>query len=206
MKYIKPVGILLLLIVAGAVVYIFKHTSPIIEIVNPEPIATSTEVATTTATTTVLGTESTPEANLKLQASILAKAFIKKDYETVIKYTHPTIVTGLGGKEKALENLKKGMASADMTFTVIDLEKPSAIINTGTELQSVIVENLEMKIPTGTLKGKSALIAISMDKGKNWFFIDRSGAEDLKAFQTMLPTLSSKLVLPAKVEPTFVQN
>jgi hypothetical protein len=57
-----------------------------------------------------------------------------------------------------------------------------------------------MKSPLGEVYLETSLIAISMDKGKNWYFIDTNVYKADK-IKTALPDLSPKLVIPPQKEP-----
>ena len=51
----------------------------------------------------------------------------------------------------------------------------------------------------------STLIAISNDKGENWYFVDTTG-KDIKALQKLLPNLSDDLKIPKMTQPIFIEE
>ena len=145
------------------------------------------------------------KTTIKIQAMDMAGALVKNDFNSFSRYMHPKVIEIAGGKQK----LKNNMDSADammkqfgMEFKKIVIGHPGEIITYKEQLQCVVPQSTNMKIPLGELYVETSLIAISMDKGKNWYFIDTNvyKADKLK---TALPDLSPKLVIPPQKEPKF---
>ena len=135
----------------------------------------------------------------------MAGALVKNDFNAFLKYMHPRVIEIAGGKQK----LKSNMDSADammkqfgMEFQKIIIGHPGEIISYKGQLQSIVPQNTTMKSQLGELYLETSLIAISMDQGKHWYFIDTNvyKADKLK---TELPDLSPKLVIPPQKEPKF---
>ncbi len=142
---------------------------------------------------------------IKLQAMDMAKALIKNDFASFYKYMHPKVVELAGGKE----NMKNKMDSADammkqfgMKFKKIIIGIPSQVIFYKGALQCVVPQSTRMETFLGEMYVETSLIAISLDKGRNWYYIDTNvyKADKLKS---ALPNLSPKLVIPPQKEPTF---
>lgn len=114
----------------------------------------------------------------------------------------------MGGKEKMVEQISKEfkkMNADGFDFLNLTLGNPSEIITLNKELQCTLPQNIEMKVPGGSLVSQSTLIAISNNDGKNWYFIDTSG-KDIKTMKSFFPNLSEKLVIPIQDKPTFYEN
>ena len=139
------------------------------------------------------------------QAQTMGEAFIKKDFKTLFKFTHPTIVDSLGGESKAIENLGgiiKGLEADGYAFLNVSFSPPSKIIFANGEWQCTLQQFLDLKARNGSLKANAFLIAISKDNGKNWVFIDTSN-HDNEHLKQLFPNLSSDLVIPEKPKPVY---
>ncbi len=139
---------------------------------------------------------------------MMGKFFLKKDFISFCKYTYPKIVEMMGGTNKMAEVIAKGskeMLSKGTDFLSITFGEASKIITIGKELQCTVPQVIEMKVPNGRLITRSTLIAISIDNGKKWYFIDTSG-KDIQTMKKVLPNLSEELVIPQKKQPVFYQE
>lgn len=144
---------------------------------------------------------------VKRDAEQMNAHFVKKQFNSFVKYASPVLVTKLGGEAAMIVALKDGfkeMEAAGNKLKKIVLEEPNKIIAMGDELQTTIGETLEMKVPRGLVITKSVLIAISKDGGKTWTFIDTSG-KDLKTLRTELAGLSEELIIPPHVQPKLLE-
>jgi len=142
------------------------------------------------------------------QARIMGKLLLKKDFKSFSKYTYPKVVEMMGGKKKMIEVLKEGLKEMESNGTKIlsvTIGEPSQIVAIENELQCTVPETLKLKVQNGTLITISTLIAISIDNGKNWYFVDTSG-EDIQSMKKNLPNLSLDLVIPEKVAPIFYKD
>ena len=143
------------------------------------------------------------KTTIKIQAMDMAGALVKNDFIAFSKYMHPKIIEIAGGKQK----LKNNMDSADavmkqfgVEFKKIIIGHPGDIIEYAGQLQTIVPQSTNMKSPLGEVLLETSLIAISMDKGNHWYFIDTNiyKADKLK---TALPDLSPKLVIPPQKQP-----
>lgn len=142
------------------------------------------------------------------QADDMGKKFIAKDYAGFLQYTHPIVVRNMGNREKMLaETIKsfKQLEAENITFLAVKFGAPSKIVSVENELQCIIPQMIEMKVPGGKLTAHTSLIAISSNKGKNWYFVDVSN-NSYENMKMLLPTLSSELVLPDPQDPSFEED
>jgi len=139
------------------------------------------------------------------QANDMGKKFISQDYAGFIKYSHPTTIKAMGGEKKAAEKIttemldigKDGIVVTNLTFGV-----PSKIITVKDELQCTVPQIMEMHVPGGKVTSTTTMLAISNDKGKNWYFLDTANYNfyDMKM---LLPNLSEEIVIPERTDPAF---
>jgi len=147
----------------------------------------------------------THKSSIKSQAEKMGSLLLKNDFEGFIKYTYPKVVEKLGGKKKMIAIMQNGsrqMESEGSKFLNVTIGNPGKILTVGSELQSSLPQTIEMQVSGGKLITKSTLIAISSDKGVNWYFIDTSG-KDIHQMRKLLPNLSTQLLIVKAEKPTF---
>ena len=146
--------------------------------------------------------------NLELQADQLAQAFIGGDYKTLVHFTHPAIVEKLGGPEKSIDYLKKQVTELNdqgVKFKTLKMGFPEKFVQAGTEIHTLIPETIYMTVPRGILKSDSYLIAVTKDRGKNWYFIDTASIDSSNVRQT-LPNYNFELRIPKQKEPVLIDS
>lgn len=139
------------------------------------------------------------------QANDMGKKFISQDYAGFIKYSHPSTIKGMGGEKKATEKITTEMLSIGkdgIVITNITFGTPSKIITVNDELQCTVPQIMEMHVPGGKVTSTTTMLAISNDKGKNWYFLDTANYNfyDMKM---LLPNLSEEIVIPERTDPSF---
>lgn len=143
------------------------------------------------------------------QAQIMGNLLLKKDLKSFVNYTYPAIIEKMGGEERMLQVMRQGteeMEAQGTFFSNVTFGEPSDIITTENgELQCTLQQTIEMQLKQGRLISKSTLIAVSMDQGKNWFFIDTSG-KDIQTMTKALPNLSNQLKIEQGEQPVFYEK
>ena len=143
---------------------------------------------------------------IKVQAMDMGTAVIKNDFNVFVRYMHPGIIAFAGGKEKMktkMDSAYSMMKQFGVTFKRYSIGNPSPVVKHRNQLQAVLPQSTTLLTPMGELTAETAIIVISADNGKNWWFIDTNvyQAHQLKA---LLPDLSPKLVLPPRKKPKLV--
>lgn len=145
---------------------------------------------------------------IKAKAEEMGQSLLNKDFEKLVEFTYPKLIEFIGGKQKMIESLKKvinEMNANGVDFIKISFENPTEIIVENNELQSILPQRIEMKMPNGRLISNSSLIAISKDNGVNWFFIDAS-SKTIQTLKSTFSNLSEKLKLPEPQKPIFIEE
>ena len=138
------------------------------------------------------------------QANQMASLYKGGDYKGYVKFVHPTIVKDAGGESKMVELLNKQneqIKNKGILINSIVFNPPSEIVKNKNELQCTISQHTELKPAKGRVITYTTLIAISIDNGKSWKFIDTSN-KDIKEVRTVFPNLSDKITLPPKQKPS----
>ena len=142
---------------------------------------------------------------IKIQAMEMVKALLKKDFAAFTRYMHPKVVELAGGSNKLIERMDTMNAVAMQYGAEIKkvlIGNPGNIVRYKKEMQVTIPQITEMKTGFGNLVLESTLIAISVNNGRNWYFIDTS-VYNAEAVKKALPNLSPDLVIPPSKPPKF---
>ncbi|QYJ67520.1 hypothetical protein [Flavobacterium litorale] len=140
------------------------------------------------------------------QANKMGNAFIAGEYDTFGGYAHPTIVTMMGGKEKMVAEIMRSfelIKSKGVAFTAINYGKPTEIIQYEGQLQCTLSQTIKMDTDGGKVDAEAILIAVSMDNGENWYFIDPTG-NSIDTMRKIIPTLSRSLKIPEGTPPETI--
>lgn len=141
--------------------------------------------------------------NLQDQTKKMSTAFLNSDYKAFANYTYPLILKSMGGATRMANVLTKttdDMKEQGMSFSNITFSEPSKIVRSGKELQATIAQHTEIKLTQGKLLITSTLIAVSIDNGVNWTFIDTSN-KDMTTLRKALPNLSPSIIIPPQQPP-----
>jgi len=143
---------------------------------------------------------------IKVQAMDMGSAFMKNDFATFSKYMHPNIIAFAGGSEKMkskMDSAAMAMKNFGISFKRYWIGSPSEIINYKNQLQSVLPISTTIKTPLGEVIAETSMIVISMDNGKNWYFID-TNVYKVDKLKNVLPDISPELVIPPQKQPKFI--
>ena len=145
---------------------------------------------------------------IKVQAMDMGTAFINNDFSSFVKFMHPNIIAFAGGQEVVktkMDSASKTMKQFGVSFKKYLIGHPGAIIDFKNQLQAVLPVSISLKTPLGILTTETSMIVISNDKGKNWWFID-TNVYTVEKVKSILPELSSELVIPPREKPTLTAN
>lgn len=128
-----------------------------------------------------------------LEGEKMENAFLKDNYDVFVNFSHPKILEMAGGKDKMVEMLSKHDEVKEVKDMLIDTELslPSKLIIQDSIYQCVVSQKQIMNFDGQKYFTLSSLLAISYNKGENWFFI--SGTKSLAKIQTLFPELSDEL-------------
>lgn len=147
-------------------------------------------------------------STIKAQAADMARAVLAKDLNKMVKYLPPKLVEASGGMAKmmqARDTVNKYMTQFGAEIKHVNIGNPGPIVTYKNQLQTTLPQTTELKVMNSTIVAESTLIAISEDKGKNWYFVDTS-IYGGKKLQTALPDLSPDLVIPPRKQPKIISN
>ena len=142
---------------------------------------------------------------VRAKAQECADAMLGGNYAKVADLTHPKVVAEVGGKQKMVDALNKGvqqMKAQRFAITGYTVSAPGEVVGAGADRFAVVPTALEMKTPTGKLKQKSYLLGVSGDGGRSWTFVDGSELNE-ERLRTVAPNVPKELKLPAAEKPVI---
>lgn len=145
---------------------------------------------------------------IKENAEELVTATVNNDFKVVVKYTYPALVKMMGGADKMISVLTKGfetMKAQGAAFKGGEIGEPGKILNTGDKLFSVVPEKLIMESNGTKFYITSSLLAISLNKGVNWYFLDGGNMTDTQ-IQQLFPEVRGKLTIAKRTNPVVIND
>ncbi len=138
-------------------------------------------------------------------AKITSEATLNKDFETVLKYTHPGVLKLMGGKEKGLEMIKSifdGMLSQGFVFEKADVINASEIVFEQDEYRCYIEGLNQMAMNGMRIKSQSYLLGIYNASEKIWCFLEAKQLKNKAMLDMVLPNFETSLVIPDDIVTT----
>jgi hypothetical protein len=136
---------------------------------------------------------------LQAQAEESSRAFIEGDYGRLADYTYPKLLELIGGREKLVEVVRKGVEEMKAEGFVPLSSVPSAavqVLRAGRLTYAVLPLKFKMRAPDQVLVSDSFMIAVSDDGGKNWKFLSGANVDEAR-LKVLLPDAAGRLKLPA---------
>lgn len=161
---------------------------------------------------TLAGCEAEPKpppskALVRKLANQFLDASRKGDMQRVIDLTYPTVIDGLGGREKAIRVLSeshKKLRQDGLTIVRSEAETIGSFFTDRRWTFSVVSTRTEFNIPDGKMLERSYLLALSIDGGESWKFVQGSGLESEEVRNIAIPKLPEGLELPEKVPAEII--
>lgn len=145
---------------------------------------------------------------LKASADETIQAIFEGDHERLANFTHTRIVEGMGGRTRFKQRMAEMAAefrANGINFEEIEAAEPSDIVESSGQYFAIVPFKARMKFSDGAVASKpSHLIAISMDDGASWKFVDGDGiGADREKLARIFPEVPDELVLPPIQEIKF---
>jgi hypothetical protein len=110
----------------------------------------------------------------------------------------------MGGRETAIDILKS-VEKMGVAILGVRMGVPSDFQNGGADLYTVIPTEIEARVPSGRMIGKSFMLGISSDQGKTWFFVEGAQLNEDNV-KSIFPNFPPAPKLPAKTPPVVTKN
>lgn len=140
---------------------------------------------------------------IKSQAIDMGRALVSGDVAKFGSYMHPTLVQKAGGPEKMramADSMNKLFVQFGAQVTKLVFGNPADVVKHQQTLQTTLSQTTYLTTLMGDIELTSTLVAISLDQGKHWYFIDTTIYQE-RALRRDLPEISPALVIPPPQKP-----
>lgn len=140
-------------------------------------------------------------AALTAEAGKMKGYFLSGDMERFSAYTYPAFITAAGGKEsfiKMQQEAMQQMKTNNIFYTDVAISAPLQIVQAGSELHSVLHQQITMVVNGDSVMSESYLLAVL--NNNNWYFIDVTTAE-MSDIKELFPYYNDILIIPGKNGP-----
>ncbi len=153
-------------------------------------------------------TDSAMQHTMQEQANNMVYAFVNGDYNRLLDFTYPELISIAGGRDILKDLIASTISDILAQGFTIDSARvgtPGKIYIAGNEIHSTIDQFIYLGFPGGHMTSESALLAVSQDGGKKWYFLDFGQlTPELKA--SFFPDFNNDLVIPEAKQPVIVYD
>lgn len=132
-------------------------------------------------------------------AKAAANASLKLDYETILKYTHPSIVEVSGGKDyliKAMSDMFDNMKKQGFVFEKAEVIEVTNVLEEDGEYHCLVRNNNQMVISGMRIKSKSHLFGFYDAEKKQWYFLEAEKLKNKDLVNQLLPDFKTTINIP----------
>ncbi len=152
--------------------------------------------------------EDDPTAPIRADFDEATEAVLVGDAEGILKYTYPGLIEKVGGLDAmrsiVVGNLtdleRRGMSI--LTTEIVSIAEP---LPAGRELHSVVRAKRTVKTPGGRQIQDTFMIAVSIDGGKRWTFVDGPQLTP-QHIDALFPEFNEALELPETAPPVVEKD
>ena len=132
-------------------------------------------------------------------AKDISKATLAMDLETVLKYTLPSVLDLMGGKEAALDMLTTQFDKMTADGFVFEKAEVKGIIDFKKEYDQYrcVVEGYnEMRMPEMKITSKNFMLGVYDEEVKHWYFVEAKQLKNPAMRDMVLPDFKTEMELP----------
>ena len=131
----------------------------------------------------------------------MTKAVKEKKYEDNVDFIYPKIIKIYGINKHKLAKLSRDSyeKAENEGYVVQDIffDEPEKIYFAGSELHCIIKRTTIMRTPKGDFSQVHYMLAISSNKGKNWYYLE-THTLDQEKIEKIFPNFNYELKIPKK--------
>ena len=142
---------------------------------------------------------STVEINIDNAISQYKNLFINRENQKLTEFASPKLVEYFGSKEELiyiLEEVNRSLDSYNVKLSNVVFEKDSLIMRKENEMQRLVKLHVDYENDKVKLSVDSALVLISFDEGKTWYYSFK--VEDNPENNKLLG-LHQDIIMPSKI-------
>jgi hypothetical protein len=138
----------------------------------------------------------------KAQAIKMGSSLINGDVDAYVGFHYPKMIQMMGGKQQTITTIKNSWRKNEEDSIKIisySIGIPSKIIFYKEQYQCTFPYQMITAVKNQKVSFESTLVAVSMDKGEKWYFLD--AANDMfEKIKTYFPEISDELEVPKQTE------
>ena len=139
------------------------------------------------------------EVSALRDAKIAAKATLELDFKTVLKYTHPEIISKTGGEDfliNSMVELFDQMKEQGFKFEKAEVLNVSNITKEDGEYRCLVLNDNHMVISGTRIKSKSYLFGFYDTKIDRWYFLEAEKLKNPEVMKQLLPDFKTSIIIP----------
>jgi hypothetical protein len=132
-------------------------------------------------------------------AQAASNATISMDFETVLKYTLPSVVELMGGKEAAVPMLTAQfdkMTADGFVFEKAEVKRIVDFRKENDEYRCIVESYNEMRMPEMKINSKSFLLGVYNQEVEHWYFVETKQLKNPSLRELVLPDFQTEMELP----------
>lgn len=132
------------------------------------------------------------------EAKILAQASITKNYDIILKYTHPIILKEYGGKKlrNGIKEVFDTMDAQNITILRSDIDGVADLKKENKEYRCLVVNRIQMDFNGRLITIKSSLFGFYNKKKKQWYFVESNKLISDPATQELFRNFKTEINIP----------
>ena len=138
-------------------------------------------------------------------ATTTSQATLNLDFKTVLKHTYPSVVSLMGGTEKAvtlLESTFDTMKTQGLVFEKADIISVSDIVFEQNQYRCYVEGFNQITMNGIRISSKSFLLGIYNETDKFWYFIEAKQLKNAALIDQVLPNFKTSMVIPDDIIKT----
>ncbi|WP_130285182.1 hypothetical protein [Aquimarina brevivitae] len=135
----------------------------------------------------------------KNDAEVFTQATIQRDYNLILKHSHPKIVNAFGKDEmiSSMEDTYRTMSAQKISILESEIEEVSDIQEENNEYRSLIKTTTLMDYNGRKVTLKSSLFGFYDQENEIWYFIESNKLLNDTDTQSLFPNFKTAISIPA---------
>ncbi len=133
----------------------------------------------------------------------MVNALCSGNIEKFVDYMPKEVIEQLGGRKSIIKNMESDSNLKGLKDTEILFGSPERIFKYKDSFQCLVPQIIKIRTNDGEIYSKTYLIAISVNDGVNWSFVDIRGLKSNKDFPIKL---NSRIKIPKIIGPYFTSS
>ena len=132
-------------------------------------------------------------------AEVVSQASLQRDYNLILKHTHPKIV-GTYGKDdliSAMEDIYRTMNAQKIKILSSEVDDVTEVIEENEEYRCLVKNTIKMDFNGRKITLKSSLFGFYDEENEQWYFIESNKLLNDEDTQRLFPDFKTEIKIPA---------